>query len=118
MFQRGARPRDEFGPYRIYSIDSWQPVQLLHYIQVLGETRGKKAQLEFLPLQPNDVLDTWAGVSDLARDFGYQTRTSIDTGMKRFVDRYRSYFASNRRRQGTNAPLIDKFPRYPTMSRP
>jgi UDP-glucuronate 4-epimerase len=79
-------------PYRLYNIGNQQPVQLMRYIEVLQECLGKQAQLELLPLQPGDVPDTEADVSDLIAEVGYRPQTSIETGVGRLVDWYRSYF--------------------------
>lgn len=91
---RGARPDPATSPapYRIYNIGNQQPVQLLRYIEVLEECLGVKAKMEMLPLQPGDVPDTEADVSDLAADVGYRPTTSVETGVRRFVDWYREYF--------------------------
>jgi UDP-glucuronate 4-epimerase len=85
-------PATSRAPYRIYNIGNQEPVQLLRYIEVLEQCLGKKAQLELLPLQPGDVPDTEADVSDLIADVGYRPVTSVETGIGRFVDWYREYF--------------------------
>jgi UDP-glucuronate 4-epimerase len=85
-------PATSRAPYRIYNIGNQEPVQLLRYIEVLEQCLGKKAQLELLPLQPGDVPDTEADVSDLVADVGYRPATSVETGVRRFVDWYREYF--------------------------
>jgi UDP-glucuronate 4-epimerase len=85
-------PASSRAPYRIYNIGNQQPVQLLRYIAVLEECLGKKAQMELLPLQPGDVPDTEADVSDLVADVGYRPKTSVETGVRNFVAWYRSYF--------------------------
>jgi UDP-glucuronate 4-epimerase len=85
-------PATSRAPYRVYNIGNQQPVELLHYIEVLEQCLGRKAQLEMLPLQPGDVPDTEADVEDLVADVGYRPATSVETGVSRFVDWYRSYF--------------------------
>jgi UDP-glucuronate 4-epimerase len=79
-------------PYRLYNIGCHQPVQLLRYIEVLEDCLGRKAQKNLLPLQPGDVPDTWADVTELIQDLGYQPSTSIEVGVARFVDWYRQYY--------------------------
>ena len=81
-------------PYRLYNIGNNQPVELMHYIGVLEKCLGKEAQKTLLPLQPGDVPDTYANVDDLARDTGYQPGTTVEVGVARFVDWYRSYYAA------------------------
>ena len=79
-------------PYRLYNIGNNQPVDLSHYIAVLEDCLGKKAEKNMLPLQPGDVPDTYANVEDLVRDTGYKPDTSVERGIKNFVDWYRSYY--------------------------
>ena len=85
-------PASSQAPYRIYNIGNQQPVQLLRYIAVLEECLGMKAKMEMLPLQPGDVPDTEADVSDLVADVGYRPKTSVETGVRNFVQWYRGYF--------------------------
>jgi len=79
-------------PYRIYNIGNNQPVELMHYIEVLEQNLGKKAQMNLLPLQPGDVPDTFADVADLVQDTGYKPDTTVESGIKRFVEWYKAYF--------------------------
>ncbi len=79
-------------PYRLYNIGNHQPVELMRFIEVLEECLGKKAEKNFLPMQPGDVPATYADVSDLIRDTGYQPATTIESGISRFVEWYRSYY--------------------------
>jgi UDP-glucuronate 4-epimerase len=79
-------------PYRLYNIGNNQPVELMHYIEVLEQCLGREAQKNLLPLQPGDVPDTYADVSDLVEQFDYKPDTSVETGVARFVDWYKGYF--------------------------
>ena len=79
-------------PYRLYNIGNNQPVELLHFIKVLEDCLGKKAQQNLLPLQPGDVPATYANVDDLMRDVGFKPATPIEKGIKRFVEWYRNYY--------------------------
>jgi UDP-glucuronate 4-epimerase len=85
-------PGTSLAPYRIYNIGNDRPVELLRYIEVLEECLGRTAKKNFLPLQPGDVPVTRADVDDLARDFGYRPRTSVQEGVARFVKWYRAYY--------------------------
>ena len=85
-------PATSSAPYRVYNIGNHQPVELLRYIEVLEDCLGRKAERNLLPLQPGDVPDTYADVEALQRDTGYSPSTSIESGVKRFVDWYRSYY--------------------------
>jgi UDP-glucuronate 4-epimerase len=79
-------------PYRLYNIGNQQPVELMRYIEVLEQCLGRKAQKNLLPLQVGDVPDTWADVEDLVADVGYRPATTVEVGVKRFVDWYVDYF--------------------------
>jgi UDP-glucuronate 4-epimerase len=79
-------------PFRVYNIGESQPVELLRFIEVLEECLGKKAQKNLLPMQPGDVPATFADVSDLTSDVGYHPTTSIEVGIRKFVDWYREYY--------------------------
>jgi len=79
-------------PYRLYNIGNNNPVELRHYIEVLEECLGKKAEKNLLPLQPGDVPDTYADVAALVKDTGYKPATSVETGIRNFVDWYRDYY--------------------------
>lgn len=79
-------------PYRLYNIGNEQPVELLRYIEVLENCLGKKAQMEMLPLQPGDVPDTEADVSDLIANVGYRPVVPVEEGVANFVRWYRGYY--------------------------
>ncbi len=79
-------------PYKIYNIGNNQPVQLLKFIEVIEDCLGIKAQKNMLPMQPGDVLSTYADIDDLVKDVGFKPATSIEVGVERFVRWYRSYY--------------------------
>ena len=79
-------------PYRVYNIGNHQPVQLARYIEVIEDCLGRKAEKRLLPLQPGDVPDTCADVTELARDTGYAPATSVEQGVARFIAWYRDYY--------------------------
>jgi UDP-glucuronate 4-epimerase len=85
-------PASSTAPYRIYNIGSNNPIELLRYIEVLEKALGKKAQKNLLPIQPGDVPDTYADVDALIEDIHYQPNTSIEDGIKRFVEWYRDFY--------------------------
>lgn len=86
-------PSSSYAPYRLFNIGSHQPVELLHFIEVLERKLGKKAIKNFLPLQPGDVEATFADVADLERAVDFHPSTSIEVGIGKFVDWYRSYYS-------------------------
>lgn len=79
-------------PYRLYNIGNHQPVELLHFIDVLENCLGHKAGKNLLPMQQGDVLATYADVDDLIRDVGFAPATPIEEGIARFVTWYREYY--------------------------
>jgi UDP-glucuronate 4-epimerase len=79
-------------PYRLYNIGNHQSVDLLRFIDLLEELLGKKANRCLLPLQPGDVVETFADVDALDRDVGFRPSTTIETGLAKFVDWYRGYY--------------------------
>ena len=81
-------PATSQAPYRLYNIGNQQPVELLRYIEVLEQCLKRSAVKKLLPLQPGDVPDTYADVSELVHDLGYQPTTPIEVGIQRFVDWY------------------------------
>ena len=85
-------PQSSSAPYRLYNIGSNNPVALLRYIEVLEETLGVNAVKNLLPLQPGDVPDTFADVTDLVRDVGYKPATPIEVGIRNFVAWYKAYY--------------------------
>ncbi len=85
-------PSSSFAPYKIYNIGNNQPVELLKFIEVIEKNLGKKAKMNLLPLQPGDVVETYADVDDLVRDVGFKPHTPIEVGIKNFIDWYKSYY--------------------------
>ena len=85
-------PGSSRSPYRLYNIGNSRPVELMHYIRVIEDCLGRKAELNLLPLQAGDVPDTWADVDDLIRDVGYRPATPVEEGVRRFVDWYLDYY--------------------------
>ena len=79
-------------PWRVYNIGNQRPVELLRYIELIEEALGHKAIMKLLPLQPGDVPDTVADVSALERDTGYCPSTTVDVGIRRFIDWYLAYY--------------------------
>lgn len=79
-------------PYQLYNIGNNNPVELMHYIEVLEDCLGKKAEKNMLPLQPGDVPATYANIDDLVRDIGYKPDMSVEQGIASFVAWYRDFY--------------------------
>jgi len=85
-------PAGSTAPYRLYNIGNSTPESLMNFIAMIEKHAGKKAILEMRPMQPGDVVKTYADVSDLAAAIGYKPSTSIDEGIRQFVTWYKAYY--------------------------
>ena len=85
-------------PHRIYNIGNNTPVQLMRFIAVLEQAIGKKAQLQFEPMQPGDVHSTYADVSAIAADYSFAPATPLETGIPIFIDWFRTYLENQANR--------------------
>lgn len=90
--REAADPATSYCPYRIYNIGNNQQETLMHFIEVLEECLGKKAEKNFLPMQNGDVPATFANVDDLVADVGFKPSTTIEEGLGKFVEWYRAYY--------------------------
>lgn len=79
-------------PYKLYNIGNHTPVKLLRFIEILEQALGKTVEKNFLPMQPGEVVSTYADIDDLERDFGFRPQTSLEEGLARFVAWYRQYY--------------------------
>lgn len=80
-------------PYKIYNIGNNQPVTLRRFITAIEDACGKKAQENLLPMQAGDVPITYADIDELVEDIGFKPETSIEEGIKQFVDWYQRYYS-------------------------
>lgn len=78
--------------YKVYNIGNNKPEKLMHFIEVLEQAIGKTAKKEFLPMQPGDVYQTYADVSELERDFDFKPATTIEEGLGKFAEWYKDYY--------------------------
>ena len=85
-------PASSNAPWSIYNIGNNKPIQLMDYIKALEETLGMKAKVNFLPLQPGDVPDTYASTKKLKDEFNYKPSTSVVEGVSHFVKWYKNYY--------------------------
>jgi UDP-glucuronate 4-epimerase len=84
-------PASSHAPYRVYNIGNHTPVALMEFIGTIEQALGQQAQKNFLPMQPGDVVATYADVSDLQRDVGFEPATPLAEGIGRWVHWYRQY---------------------------
>lgn len=88
-------PATSYAPYAVFNIGNNTPVKLMRYIEVLEQCLGKKAELDLLPMQPGDVAATQADTSALDAAVGFKPNTSVEHGIERFVEWYKSYYGGN-----------------------
>jgi UDP-glucuronate 4-epimerase len=86
------RTDDNPAPYKLYNIGNHQPIELLRFIEAIETALGKPAQKIMQPMQPGDVLQTYADVTDLMADVGFAPNTPIEQGIQQFIDWYRHYY--------------------------
>ena len=85
-------PATSSAPYHVYNIGNSAPVKLMEYISALEQALGVTARKNMLPMQPGDVMDTSADTEELYRDIGFKPETSVEEGVKRFVDWYKAFY--------------------------
>jgi UDP-glucuronate 4-epimerase len=85
-------PATSNAPYRVFNIGNNAPVTLIQYIEAIEKALGRKSVRELLPLQPGDVPDTRADTSTLEAAVNYRPATTVDEGVRRFVEWYRGYY--------------------------
>jgi len=86
-------PSSSCVPYRIYNIGNNEPVPLMDFVHAIEDALGKKAKIDYLPMQAGDVPATWADVDDLIAATGFKPETSVKQGIQNFVDWYKDYYA-------------------------
>lgn len=102
-----SRPPHTLGqpPYKVYNLGNNSPVELGEFIRAIETALGKSAKKNLLPMQPGDVVATYAEVNELMADFDFKPSTSINVGVKKFVDWYQQYYEDF---AATGKPLVAK----------
>lgn len=85
------RAIDRSSGYKIYNLGNNKPIELSYFISILENALGKKAKINYRPVQPGDVLETFADISLSTKELGFRPKTSIEDGIKKFVEWYRGY---------------------------
>lgn len=97
VVKKAPQANEEGVKYKLYNIGSNHPISLMDFVNTLEQKLikhgviDKVAEKELLPMQPGDVYQTYADISDLERDFGFKPRTSLDEGLEAFVKWYKAY---------------------------
>lgn len=93
------RPDEVTGArYKVYNIGNNKPEKLMDFIQALEQAIGETAKKEYLPMQPGDVYQTYADVTELVRDFDFKPATTIQEGLAKFAEWYKTVW----KKQGIN----------------
>lgn len=95
MLLNPPKPDENGDRAKVYNIGNNNPEKLMYFIETLEKAIGKVAEKEYLPMQPGDVYQTYADVSDLQRDFDFKPSTSIEDGLNRFAKWYFEYYGEN-----------------------
>ena len=83
--------REKKVPHKVYNLGNSQTEPLLRYVEVLEKAIGRPAIKEFAPMQPGDVRETYADITAIYNDFGFEPKISIDEGIPLFIDWFRDY---------------------------
>jgi UDP-glucuronate 4-epimerase len=78
--------------YKIYNLGNNRSENLMHFINILEQALGRKAIIEFAPMHPGDVMETYADIGDAKQDFGFSPKTSIEEGLPKFASWYKEYY--------------------------
>lgn len=84
-------PGSSYAPYKVYNIGNHQPVELMTFIKAIENALGQEATKNFLPMQPGDVVATYADVEELKRDVGFEPKVLLEEGISKWVAWYREY---------------------------
>lgn len=93
IYRLTQKPIEE--KYRLFNIGGEQPVNLMTFIKTLEDKIGRKAMINFKPMQPGDVKITYADSSKLAEYIDYKPQTRIDEGLEKFVNWFKEYYNNN-----------------------
>ena len=85
-------PATSRAPWGVYNIGNNQPVELEEFIQTIEDALGEKAKRNMMPIQPGDMLETYADIDSLIEQVDFKPTTTIKDGIRAFVDWYRDYF--------------------------
>ncbi|MBT4700882.1 MAG: SDR family NAD(P)-dependent oxidoreductase [Rhodospirillaceae bacterium] len=86
------RPPREDITNPVYNIGNNKAEPLMRFIAILEDALGTKAEINFMPMQPGDVKETFADIEATRSDFGFEPKTSLDEGLPLFVEWYRRYY--------------------------
>jgi len=85
-------PSTSSAPYRLFNLGNSSPIELLSFIEHIENAFGREAKKVMVPMQPGDVLQTWADITESNIAVGYEPRVPVQVGIPRFVSWYKEYF--------------------------
>ena len=85
-------PSNSWAPFKVFNIGNSDPIPLMEYVYALEKALGKRAIIEYLPMQPGDVEATFADTSLLESYIGFKPKTNIKDGIKKFIEWYRDFY--------------------------
>ncbi|MBS1261715.1 MAG: UDP-N-acetylglucosamine 4-epimerase [Calditrichaeota bacterium] len=85
------------GPYRVYNIGAGRPIHLRRFLELIETYIGRTTEVRLAPMQPGDVPATYADISDLNRDTGYDPKVPVEEGIRRFVEWFLDYYGRGRK---------------------
>tara|TARA_B100001971_G_scaffold33810_1_gene28648 strand:+ start:54 stop:1058 length:1005 start_codon:yes stop_codon:yes gene_type:complete len=85
-------PSSSKAPFKLYNIGNNSPVKLMDFINEIEKRLGIKAEINFMPLQPGDVVASHADVDELEEVLGYKPSTTIGEGIREFLDWYKEFY--------------------------
>ena len=88
-------PASSCAPYRVYNLGNNVPIPLSDFVGTLEEVLGLKATIEYMPMQDGDVAATFADISPLAQEIGFNPKTALDSGIREFVRWYKNYYTKD-----------------------
>lgn len=100
VMQKTPKATEDGVKYKVYNIGNSRPENLMNFVEILEKCLmqegviDKPAKKELLPMQPGDVYQTYADVSDLVNDFGFQLGTTIEEGLSKFAKWYKEFYMS------------------------
>ena len=98
VMQKSPKETEDGAPYKVYNIGNNKPSSLLNFVEILENCLIKEGIIsepgkkELLPMQPGDVYQTFADVSELERDFGFKPTTSLRDGLRKFAEWYKEFY--------------------------
>ena len=78
-------------PHAVYNIGNHRSEDLMRMVRLIEEATGRQAEIDYRPMQPGDVKDTFADISAIQRDHGFEPTTRIDEGVPLFVEWFKAY---------------------------